>query len=101
MYQVKAAAASTALARAHRVTIPSTWWARADTPEQAPGPVRGFGPAPHGLARRFVACKTIAPTIASVTVAPRKSLAMLDGGRRGADGSRLACHRCQHLARPA
>src|SRR5262247_3503685 len=73
----------------------------ADTPEQPPARVRGFGPVPHGLARRFVACKTIAPMIASVIAAPRRSLAMLDGGLREADGSRPACHRCQHLARPA
>jgi hypothetical protein len=39
--------------------------------------------------------------IASVIAAPRKSLAMLDGRHRAADGSRLACHRCQHLGRPA
>src|SRR5215831_17485369 len=100
MYQTKAAAASTAQAAAHRVTTPSMWWAMADTPEQAPGPVRGSGPAPHGLARRFVACKTIAPMIASVIAAPRQSLAMLDS-HRGAAGSRPACHRCQHLIRPA
>src|SRR6185312_4651510 len=59
----------------------------AATPEQVRGPVRGFGPAPHWLARPFVACKTIAPMIASVTAAPRKSLAMLVGGRRRADGA--------------
>src|SRR6476646_4105371 len=73
----------------------------AGTRQQAPVPVRRLGPTPHWLARPFVACKTIAPMIASVTAAPRKSLAMLVGGRRRADGSRLACHRCQHLIRPA
>jgi hypothetical protein len=40
--------------------------------------------------------------IASVIAAPKKSLAMLDGSHRAAAaGSRPACHRCQHLARPA
>src|SRR5215475_11043140 len=101
MYQMKAVAASAAQPMAHRVTTPSMCWAMAGTPEQAPGPARGFGPVPHWLARRFVACSTIAPMIASVIAAPRKSLAV-NGDRRGAaDGPGPACHRCQHLIRPA
>ena len=66
-----------------------------------------MGPARHRLARPTVTCKRNAPTIASVTTAPRTSLAMRRGGLQGspklltAASSLVHCRNCRRSHRAA
>jgi hypothetical protein len=66
-----------------------------------------LGPARHRLARPSVTCKRVAPMIASVTIAPRTSLAMCRGGLQGspklltAARSLVSCRNCRRSQRAA
>jgi hypothetical protein len=66
-----------------------------------------LGPARHRLARPTVTCKRNAPMTASVTIAPRTSLAMCRGGLQGspklltAARSLVSCRNCRRSQRAA
>src|SRR5215470_6730812 len=77
----------------------------AEMPTQVPDPARGFSGARHGLARALVTSSRMAPVIARVAAAPRKSLAWCAGGlcssskARAVNGSEGGCAGYRRLMR--